>query len=439
MMFMTALPLSYDWLRILEPQLKELDKIPLTGNAPAFAWDKFSEHLRQLFELNSFSIQPGEMAWRTKEEINQGNSAYYSLYCTVPPLKGNVYWMFPKQAVSHFIHLLLTPKVEEAPFQEDPIQQGFFHFIALEAIFCLTKFLHDKTLTPLLCEKPSFPNEDALCWDISLHFGEHLFGSRLILPPIFQQSWVAHFAHQEASSALTQKMQQLVAILMDIEVGYIYLTIVEWKKIELGDFIILDHCSLNIDRLEGKVLLAINGKQAFRAKLKEGNLKILEFPSLQEVHAPMVEEPDDEEEISDLDFSESFEEFEDENLFETDDNFEDLEERLIVAGDSLERNLHEMSSKIESQENTSKPVKNTTEKKPHIVAAYEVPLKITVIIGSIEIPLEKLLQLEPGNLLDTDFRPENGVDLTLNGKIIGKGELLRVGEAIGVRVLELGK
>ena len=53
--------------------------------------------------------------------------------------------------------------------------------------------------------------------------------------------------------------------------------------------------------------------------------------------------------------------------------------------------------------------------------------------------IEQLLKLEPGNLLEIDIHPENGVDLTINGKIVGKGELIHIGEAIGVRVLELGR
>jgi flagellar motor switch protein FliN/FliY len=52
--------------------------------------------------------------------------------------------------------------------------------------------------------------------------------------------------------------------------------------------------------------------------------------------------------------------------------------------------------------------------------------------------VEQLTKLEPGNLLEIEIHPENGVLLTIQGKAVGKGELIRVGEAIGVRVLQLG-
>jgi len=59
-------------------------------------------------------------------------------------------------------------------------------------------------------------------------------------------------------------------------------------------------------------------------------------------------------------------------------------------------------------------------------------------IGQIQMTMEKLLLLEPGNVLDLNINPENGVDLVVNGKRIGKAELVRLGESIGIRILELG-
>ena len=48
------------------------------------------------------------------------------------------------------------------------------------------------------------------------------------------------------------------------------------------------------------------------------------------------------------------------------------------------------------------------------------------------------MQIEVGNLLDISLRPNNEVILTLNGKAIAKAELIRIGENLGVRILELG-
>jgi len=51
--------------------------------------------------------------------------------------------------------------------------------------------------------------------------------------------------------------------------------------------------------------------------------------------------------------------------------------------------------------------------------------------------VKKMLELQPGNLLELDIHPENGVDLVVNGKRIAKGELIKLGEALGVRILDI--
>lgn len=72
------------------------------------------------------------------------------------------------------------------------------------------------------------------------------------------------------------------------------------------------------------------------------------------------------------------------------------------------------------------------------LAPKDIPLTVVVEVGRIQISVQKLLELQPGNLLELDVHAENGVDLVVNGKAIGKGELLKIGDALGVRILDKG-
>jgi flagellar motor switch protein FliN len=63
---------------------------------------------------------------------------------------------------------------------------------------------------------------------------------------------------------------------------------------------------------------------------------------------------------------------------------------------------------------------------------------LTVEIEQLHLPLQTLLHLEPGALLDWPLHPEQGVVLFSHGKKIGQGELLKLGETLGVRVLTHG-
>jgi len=64
-------------------------------------------------------------------------------------------------------------------------------------------------------------------------------------------------------------------------------------------------------------------------------------------------------------------------------------------------------------------------------------LTLTAELGHLSMPLTKLLHLEPGTMIDLNMSPEQGVDLTLSGKKVAKGELLKLGETVGLRILEI--
>jgi flagellar motor switch protein FliN/FliY len=64
-------------------------------------------------------------------------------------------------------------------------------------------------------------------------------------------------------------------------------------------------------------------------------------------------------------------------------------------------------------------------------------LTLTAEIGHMSMPLNKLLHLEPGMMIDLPMSPEQGIDLTLSGKKVAKGELLKLGETLGLRILDI--
>jgi len=74
-----------------------------------------------------------------------------------------------------------------------------------------------------------------------------------------------------------------------------------------------------------------------------------------------------------------------------------------------------------------------------MVATHDVPLSVTVEVARLSITLNKLLALQPGNTLDLAITPEQGVNLTVNGKIVGRGELMQIGETLGIQITEVAR
>ena len=73
-----------------------------------------------------------------------------------------------------------------------------------------------------------------------------------------------------------------------------------------------------------------------------------------------------------------------------------------------------------------------------MVSPKNIPLTLTVEVTRLKMSLEKLMKLKPGNVIDLPVSPEQGVDLTVNGKRVGRGQLIQIGDVLGVKLTELG-
>ncbi len=65
----------------------------------------------------------------------------------------------------------------------------------------------------------------------------------------------------------------------------------------------------------------------------------------------------------------------------------------------------------------------------------ELPMKLVCQIGSVELSLAQLRELGEGSLLPLAPRLHDAVDLMVNGRRIGQGQLVNIGDGLGVRLL----
>ena len=74
-----------------------------------------------------------------------------------------------------------------------------------------------------------------------------------------------------------------------------------------------------------------------------------------------------------------------------------------------------------------------------LIGSKDIPLNLVVEIGRLRMSVEKLLQLQPGNMIDLGVRPEQSVSITVNGSRVARAELVQIGEALGLKILEIGQ
>ena len=161
---------------------------------------------------------------------------------------------------------------------------------------------------------------------------------------------------------------------------------------------------------------------------------------------------DEKEEELDLDLDEDDDEDEDIDLGEDEDDDEDIDlgededdDEDIDLGEDEETEPEEVTE-LEEETSSEEPEEEATpeappvaiESKEEIVNPQELELQLSIEVGRVSLSMKQLMELKPGNLLELGVQPDVGVDLVLNDRVVGRGELLKIGETLGVRILEKG-
>lgn len=67
----------------------------------------------------------------------------------------------------------------------------------------------------------------------------------------------------------------------------------------------------------------------------------------------------------------------------------------------------------------------------------DVPLSLTVELGSTELPLSEVLRLDAGSVITLDRLPGEPIDLLINGRVFARGEVVVINDTFGYRITEL--
>ena len=68
---------------------------------------------------------------------------------------------------------------------------------------------------------------------------------------------------------------------------------------------------------------------------------------------------------------------------------------------------------------------------------YEVPLQVSVEVGRARILLKDLLQMGEGYVVELDKMAGEPLDLYVNGRLIARGEAVRIGDKFGITLAEV--
>lgn len=74
-----------------------------------------------------------------------------------------------------------------------------------------------------------------------------------------------------------------------------------------------------------------------------------------------------------------------------------------------------------------------------LAPVYDVPVRISAVLGKTRINVNELLALSRGSILELDRKVGEAIDIYVNNRIVARGEVVIVDEQLGVTMTEIIK
>ena len=72
-------------------------------------------------------------------------------------------------------------------------------------------------------------------------------------------------------------------------------------------------------------------------------------------------------------------------------------------------------------------------------AVFDVPVKVSAVLGRARMEVGELLKLGPGAVLELDRKVGEAIDIYVNNRLVARGEVVLVEDKLGVTMTEIVK
>jgi flagellar motor switch protein FliN/FliY len=278
-------------------------------------------------------------------------------------------------------HITFASKIFQQELSSATLINSFYYFLLLEVLNVTQPFIAHFPLK--IAEIEEIKQEDSLCFDLEIKINEHPLFFRLITPISF---------NRELKKQLPQTFTPIASateIPINFEIGNVLLSKQSFDTIQIDDFLLLDRITYDLNNKKGRALLKVKQYPLFHVKIKQNKIKILD-------HAVYNEEG------------------------------KIMEDNNVIKDDE-EHSMEEIPSEV------------LKEQIAEAVPMSDIQLDVKVELAKCSITMEKLMQLQPGNMLELNITTPDRVYLTVNDQAIATGELLYLGDNLGVKITEILK
>jgi flagellar motor switch protein FliN/FliY len=79
----------------------------------------------------------------------------------------------------------------------------------------------------------------------------------------------------------------------------------------------------------------------------------------------------------------------------------------------------------------------TTATTANLNLVLDVPVSLSIELGSCQLPMREVLQLSVGSVVQLEKAADAPVELSVNGKLIARGEVVVIEDRYGVKITEV--
>ncbi len=440
---MTAL-IPFDWIEEIKQELFKLEEAPLVPPAPPFPIEALQ---KALFERLALPVtieisDPEVIEYKNiKENIPSSTTRFFSFSFT--PHTTPFYTAIGHDDLNRLASWLLDNDMEAAVSLQGSFQESFYLFIGGAALDSLasTGYFKNNSLRLLSTAGTLLEDASALSISICIAREKESISIRLLIPHSLQKSLKNQTAKNTESLINDSVVASKINIAIRLVSSLVPLHYSDLAILQEGSFILLDKPTTTTS-----VQLFVGNRAFFAGKIENELLTITALAEPLEEISKMDKAPNKKPPPASLkakktpappsraddptpSTSDTSEKIEDPRYFLGED------EEFFVEDKELEEVLKEEQPTTMPAATSQQIPQETIEPFPNTLS--DIPLTIEVVVGYMRIPIKELLSMQVGGTYKLGNIVSSQVDLLINGKRIAKGELLKSGDMLGVRILSL--
>ncbi|NGX30809.1 MAG: Flagellar motor switch protein FliN [Chlamydiae bacterium] len=382
----------------IESTLLDLVDFPKSYAALDLPIQELKEGIKQQLNLDNLELR----FKRPKIEKNTD----FTTSCFVIELKtalnGNLFFCLPNEHLKTLVEILSKKKID---ILDPDLAKSIFYTLTLESLNIMhtTQFLEDLNFKLVTHASTIIP--PVFNYEITATINKQELHFYLIYSKEFALSF-DRFIEPNLQSKIPKEFENTIDCTLNLQVGSVDLYLNEFKSIKKGDFVVLDRCTIDPETTHGTLSFMLDKRPLFVGKLKEDKVKILD---MLEIQGEMMNE----------------------------DKIEPEEENWVENPEIPEQATSEtMENEIEEAIGTAGE-KKVEKSKEALIKSEDIPLTMSVEVGRINMSVKELLNLTPDQTLDLKIDVTKGVDCLIGNKRVAKGELVKLGDFLGVRITEI--